>query len=686
MMKKTCYCLTGLLFLCLNALAQEPEIFANREDQKQFESGKLLMEEKLHALAYEHFSKLLNRHPRDLYIKYLTGICGIFINNKHAEAFQYLSQVKLLNPKAADIDYYIALLYHRTYKFNECIELANALLENPETDSTQRERLKAVIEHSKNGLKLMTHNTRVRVTNMGPPLNSADDEYSPVLTADEETVFFTYRGKLSKGGLRDIYDRPSKYGYYYEDVYMARRVDGIWQKPVALDNINTESHEAVLAISNDGQQLFIFRATENDGGDIYLSRFDGKEYGTPHRLMGEVNTENWEGSLSISGDQKKIIFSSDRPGGRGGKDLYEAVKTGENTWGRVKNLGSQINTPFDEDAPFIHPDGRSLVFSSQGHNSVGDYDIFVSELDTHDSTWKEPVNAGYPINTTGDDIFYTLSSDGRRGYFASDKEDGLGGKDLFVEEPSIFTKSENLTVIKGHLLNKDVPYQGEITVLAGNDAHNFGSFMPDPVTGNYHISLPAGEHYKIVFKNPSDSMQVVDLNMQQNNACNELVVNADFGGNSSTPVQRHIMLGSANDGSVEHSGTDIVMANDNQKTTFEIKKTRQQLMALYGEIKVSGLKYQIQVGAYRKPQNYDGDVLKNLCRVKLQGSIEDNINLLVADKEFETWKEADLFLAKVREAGQKDAFITSVFKGKRYYVKELVEMNVWNNPGTIATR
>lgn len=109
-------------------------------------------------------------------------------------------------------------------------------------------------------------------------------------------------------------------------------------------------------------------------------------------------------------------------------------------------------------------------------------------------------------------------------------------------------------------------------------------------------------------------------------------------------------------------------------------------MALYGEIKVSGLKYQIQVGAYRKPQNYDGDVLKNLCRVKLQGSIEDNINLLVADKEFETWKEADSFLAKVREAGQKDAFITSVFKGKRYYVKELVEMNVWNNPGTIATR
>lgn len=685
-MNKTCYCLIGLfIILYLRCGAQDVDLFPNREDQKQFESGKLLMEERLHSLAYEHFNKLLVRHPRDLYIKYLTGICGIYINSKHEEAFNYLSEVKLQNPKAADIDYYIALLYHRTYKFSECIELASSLLENPETDSTQRKRLNEVIEHSKNGLSLISHKTNARITNLGAGLNSEDDEYSPVLTADEETIFFTYRGKLSKGGLRDIYDRPNKYGYYYEDVYMARKVDGVWQKPVALDNINTESHEAVLAISNDGQQLFIFRAAESDGGDIYLSRFDGNEYGKPHRLKGDVNTENWEGSLSISGDQKKIIFSSDRPGGLGGKDLYEAVKTGDNTWGRVKNLGSHINTPLDEDAPFIHPDGRSLVFSSQGHNSVGDYDIFISELDPRDSSWKDPVNAGYPLNTPGDDIFYTLSADGRRGYYASEKDEGFGSKDIYVEEPTVFTKSQNLTLIKGHLMNNNTPYSGEITVLSGNDAHNFGSFMPDPVTGNYHISLPAGEHYKIVFKNPSDSQQVVDLNMDRNTACNELTVDADFGGDKSTPAQRNIVLGPLPTLTAQPV-TEIVMANDNPKTIREAKKTRQQLMALYGETKVSGLKYQIQVGAYRKPQNYDRNMLQQLCKVKRQGSIEDGINLLVADKEFDTWKEADLFLGKVRQAGQKDAFITSTLNGKRYYIRELVELGVWNQPGTIASR
>ena len=252
-------------------------------------------------------------------------------------------------------------------------------------------------------------------------------------------MIFTYRGKGSVCCLVDANNKPDPNGDYNEDIFISKKVNGVWQKPTAIDGLNTIGNDAALALSPDGKQLFIFKA-KGDNGDIYVCKREGSNYSAPEKLAGEVNSDYWEGSVSISTDQQKLYFASSRPGGSGGKDLYVATKKEDGSWGNVTNLGTKINTSYDEDAPFISPDGRTLIFSSEGHNSIGDFDLFTSSLDLKDGSWQAPKNLGYPVNTTDDDLFYVLSPDGKRGYFSSARDGGKGDQDLYVVEPASFKK------------------------------------------------------------------------------------------------------------------------------------------------------------------------------------------------------------------------------------------------------
>ncbi len=715
-----------ILVLILNfgfIFGQRPDSKFNEDEQKIFESGNGLFEEKLYTLAYERFKNLLEAHPDDLYLKYLVGICGVYVSDKHDEALILLSEVKIKNKKAADLDYYFAHLYHKTYQFDKAIELATKVLENPKLKPEQRSDLNLVIENCKNGKILFEKAVSAKIENIGSPPNSEAAEYSPVITSDEEFMIFTYRGKESTGGLRDIHDVPNPYGYYYEDIFLSPKIDGKWQKPVSIGENNTESNDAVIALSNDGQQLFIFRANEIDGGDIYVSTLDGTRFTTAEKLKGDINTSSWEGSISLSGDQKRVIFASERPGGNGGKDLYSAVKLEDGSWGNVKNLGNNINTALDDDAPFIHPDGRTLVFSSKGHNSMGDYDIFMSDLDELDSTWKKPVNVGYPINTPDDDIYYVLSADGKRGYYASAKVGGKGDKDIYMVEPAIGAKKSYLTVIKGKLTENLLPYKGEVIVQINvNGGRNYGTFRSNSASGNYLLSLPSGYNYKLSFYHTQYGEKTADVITEKVDGYAEKVVNINFGEKDTTARHQTITF----DGPLatkapvvaETPTTAPVAASENKPETKtqepvaakEVKETktveptplaetkpteapatassekdimktlsRAQLLEKYGSTKVSNLKYLVQVGAYRHPENYKANKIQSLCSTKRAGVIMGDVNLIITDKEFDTWKEADTFLNQVKAAGQTDAFLTSLYNGKRYYLKELTEMGIWAN-------
>lgn len=661
-----------------------------KDEREEFESGNGLMEERLYSFAYQRFKNLLTAHPDDNYLKYLTAICATFLGDKSEEALTLFAEVKAKNKKAAYVNYYVTLLHHKTYQFDKAIELANEELKDAKLDEEQKKVLTQLIKYCENGKELVKNPIVARIENAGSPPNTENAEYSPVITTDEETMFFTYRGVESTGGLRDLQNAENKYGLYYEDIFMSKKVNGQWQKAESIGENNTNSNDAVIAISNDGQQLFIFRSSESDGGDIYTSFKEGDRFGEAVRLQGDINSGYWEGSMSLSNDHKKIFFASERPGGMGGKDLYQAVKLPDGTWGNVKNLGDKVNTAFDEDAPFIHPDGRTLVFSSRGHNSMGDFDIFLSDLDEIDSTWKKPTNIGYPINTPDDDIYYFLSADGKRGYYSSAKPGGSGDKDIYMVAPAVNSKKSYLTVLRGKITENLQPYSGEVVVIIKNGEKNFGAFRSNSANGNYLLSLPSGYNYKVTFYHKSYGEKTANIMTERLNGYAEKIVDINFGENDTANRNQTIVIESPQEiakttETVAAAPVEPTPSTPNPPVTASTDNvavkdmTRDQLLNKFGDLKISGLEYVVQVGAYRHPENYKGEKLNALGGVEKDGLIMGDVRLIITTRKFSTWKEADAFCKQVKSAGQGDAFTTANYKGVRYYLKDLAQKGIWTN-------
>lgn len=499
----------------------------SKEDQKIFEAGTELFNKHYYQSAYEKYVSLDKNHPNDLFLKFVRGVCAVYINNKHKEAEKLLLEVKKNNSNAENIDYYLALLFHKSYRFDKALELTNGLLSNPNLSKEDRFDLERIAFFSTNGKKEIQYPFETIIEPLGTQLNTEYAEYAPVISPEEEAIIYTYRGKGSVGGLVNASNKPDPNGDYNEDIFVSQKINDVWQKGTGLTELNTIGNDAAIALSPDGKQLFIFKVT-GENGDIYVSNREGNKYSPAVRLAGEVNSDYWEGSLSMSTDQQKLFFASTRPGGFGGKDLYVATKKEDGTWGNVKNLGNKINTQYDEDAPFISPDGRTLIFSSEGHNSIGDFDLFTSDLNLTDGSWKEPKNLGYPVNTTDDDLFYVLSPDGKRGYFSSAREGGKGDQDIYVVEPALSTRKNYITIIKGKVTQDNLPFETEITVGVAGESKSYGSYRSSAASGNYVINLPTGKNYKLSFTHPTLGEKVYNIHTEQVEDYAERNLNVNF--------------------------------------------------------------------------------------------------------------------------------------------------------------
>ncbi len=633
-----------------------------KEDQKLFATAKDLYNKGYYKSAYEKFTSLKSKHADDMHLKFVMGVCAININDKQSEAETLLTEVKAHDKNTKNIDYYLASLYHKTYRFTKALELANTLLANPKLSDDDKADLQRLAFFSKNGINELEFPVNSKIESLGSLINSEYAEYGPVVTPEEESVIFTYRGKESMGGLVDANNNPDLNGDYNEDILISKKINGVWQKPTRLSELNSAGNDAAIALSPDGKQLFIFKA-EGDNGDIYVSKREHGKYGVAEKLAGEVNSTYWEGSLSISTDQKKLYFASNRPGGLGGKDLYVATKKEDGTWGNVKNLGDKINTKYDEDAPFISPDSRVLVFSSEGHNSIGDFDLFISDRET-DTSWLAPKNLGYPINTTDDDLFYFLSPDGKRGYFSSARNGGKGDQDIYMVDPAFTTKQSYITIIKGKITESGLPYETEITVSREGEAKAYSFYKSNSESGNYVVNLPSGYQYKVSYYHEILGDRVYNIDARDVEDYAEKTINVNFGDAMSGEL--HTSFGKATPTNTNPA------ANNPKRAVIEA-----EIIKKYGSETVEGVTYLIQVAATSTPENYNGSILKNLCKVKDNGAIIGNIRLLVADKTFTDMNSADELLKKIRGAGQTDAFITGYYKGTRYYLQDLQMLGLW---------
>ena len=331
-------------------------------------------------------------------------------------------------------------------------------------------------------------------------INSEFDDYAPVITADGEQLFFTSR--------RPYTDKEiSKNKQGKENIYSAEYDSDSkkWSKPKPLnETINiTGRHNSILAISNDGQRMLKYQDDQYGNGDILESFLKGESWSDPKSISTIINSDEHESSASIAPNGKTIYFVSTRKGGQGGRDIWMSTKNENGKWSEPKNLGKTVNTSQDEEAVFIHPDGKTLFFSSKGHNSTGGYDIFKTV--NNNGRWSTPINLGSPINTPDDDLFFVLAANGKTGFYASNR--GAQTKNIYridfieLERPQeeVKSSSPNLTILKGVITDKETgkPIEAVIEVTDNTKNEIVARYNSNSSTGKYLLSLPSGTNYGV---------------------------------------------------------------------------------------------------------------------------------------------------------------------------------------------
>lgn len=492
-----------ILALCTCVLDVNAQIDKG-EFKKKFSDAEYHMLYENYSLALPIYLELLKSEPNNANINYKIGFCYLKSSIEKLKSIPFL-EVAIKN---ADKDYmefepteerapllahfYLGTAYHLNYQFADAIKSYEKYLSLINKRSKEEVyKTENQIAMCKNGIDLMKNPTNVIITGIGDSINSKYPDYGALISVDESVMIYTSRREGSTG------ENLTLDGQFFEDIYIANKVNGVWGKGNSIGtNINTIGHEATIGLSADGQQLLIYK-DDNGDGNIYLSHQSGTEWSKPELLGSDINTKAWEPSACFSSDGNTIFFVSDRKGGYGGRDIYRSVKLPTGQWSQAINLGPNINSPYDEDAPFMHPDDKTLFFSSNGHRTMGGFDIFFSTR-SGETTWSFPTNIGYPINTTDDDIFYVTSADGKRAYYSSIKEGGMGEKDIYmISLPEATTKP--LTVLVGKITNPDREdiTNNLITITDVKGKIPPTTYRANSKTGKYVLTLIPGTSYKL---------------------------------------------------------------------------------------------------------------------------------------------------------------------------------------------
>lgn len=459
--------------------------------------------------ALPMFLELYKMDSTNANINYLVGDCYLKGRSGKANAVRYLEKavtsvsIKYVAGDAAEKNAPIVAYkllgdaYHIHSKFDKAIAAYETykkeLILNKRSEPEILADANRKIDMCHTAQDLMKTPVNIKIENMGPAVNSPYADYCPVLTGDGNTMIFTTRRKESTGG--ETFE-----GKYFEDIFISEYDGKKWSPATGIsDQINTNGNEASVGVSPDGQEVLIYKDDKGDG-NIYGTRLVGDVWSKPVKLNSNVNTKYWEPSAFISADGYYLYFVSNRPGGYGGRDIYVSKKEENGEWGKAENLGPLINTPYEEDAPFIHPDGVTLYFSSNGHKTMGGFDVFYSTLSDDGKTWQAPVNVGYPVNSPDDDVFYVVSTDKTKAYYSSFKENGLGEKDNYMIT-FIDQKKAPLTLLKGLVKTDDgkVPQDIVITVTDNETGEVVGVYRPNTKTGQYLFILPPGKNYNISY-------------------------------------------------------------------------------------------------------------------------------------------------------------------------------------------
>jgi tetratricopeptide (TPR) repeat protein len=495
-------------FLIASRVIEPSEILDGGKVSVQLIKAKNLMSMGDYNSALRLLRDMSKNNPQNATVAYRLGECNYHLKN-YEEAIEYLEKSIKLD-SINDSHKYI-LLGNARKQQNDLKGAVAAYEEffkhNQKKDKLMISEAQALLDQCRNAEKMIANPVNVTIKNIGEAINSEYSEYNPSISADGNTMIFTSRRNDTKGGGLDPED-----GKFFEDIYISVRdsITGKWlpAEPIP-GSLNTEGHDANMSISPDGNQIFVYRNMGNRGsGEIYVSK-KGKagKWGGAKPIEGNVNSSYFESSACLSPDGKTLYFVSERQGGMGSGDIWKSTRIGKNIWGKPENLGKLINDENDQIGVFIHPDGKTLYFSSDGHNSIGGYDIFKSEMDEK-GNWTQPVNMGYPINTIRDERFFVLSTDGLTAYYTSNREDSMGELDIYEidmtyygtdkgSESETATAAKNISIVSGKVLDSDagqtLETELQVTDLEDGTIHK----ITTDENGNFFITLEGEKQYEI---------------------------------------------------------------------------------------------------------------------------------------------------------------------------------------------
>jgi hypothetical protein len=484
------------------------------------------------------YLQLLKSYPDNANFKYRIGQCYINTPGEKAKAISYLEDaVRNIDPKYQegkfretgapyDALYYLANAYRITNQLDKAIDTYEKFKKNLDTDVYDSVIVNLQIRSCMNAKELMKMPLFIKKTNLGRMINGTGSEFNPVVSDKEDIIVFS-RGEA-----------------FYDAILYSTKVNGQWTGPINMNEILKVDRDLFpSSLSSDGKTLYLYSSADYDG-TIYTSKFEKGTWQPLVRLNDNINTKYWESHATISHDNKKLYFTSNRKGSYGGLDIYVSRRDSTGDWGSAVNLGPVINTPYNEESPFLTQDDKTLFFSSRGHFNMGGYDIFYSTL-LDNGEWSVPLNVGYPLNTTDDDLFFKAQNQGYEGYYAMERPGSSEKQEIYRIE--IFSDDHpRKFFVRGVVKVADLlsNFKDSVKVSAMNikNPNQLLIVYSNPKTGEYEFQLPQGK-YQISYEskggkkvvknvdlpllNPSDSFVLPGTILPKTDFVAELAVNSN---------------------------------------------------------------------------------------------------------------------------------------------------------------
>lgn len=532
-MRKLNLFLLGLL-LCLGELGAQ-------SFREQFTEANLLSEDGYYGLAIPIWLQLLEEEPKNANLNYKIGRCYLDMGIDRDQSLPYLVKAskgvkRIYDPFSSDFKgapvetyFYLGKAHHITTNLDSAEHFYQKFLDDASKKHYLRPEAERGLQMCTVARNLMQKPVDVNIVNLGSPINSGYAEYSPIIAYDENTLYFTSRRLRTDSTNRSSIEATT--GLYYEDMYVSyRNIRGKWMNPELLPINVATKHSSVVSMSPDGHKLYIYKIF-GEVGNIYESNFVlGQGWSEPSLVGSNVNSTSNEYFATITSDGQRLYFVSDRKGGKGGKDIWYVQRLPNGEWGKAINLGEPINTADDEDSPYLHPDGKTMYFSSNGPGSMGGYDVFYSQIG-EDGEWQTPINIGYPINTTDDDHSYISTPSGRRSYYASKGTNSMGSTDIYVieyeeeEEEAPEVDLGVFAVVKGWIFpppGEELPDDILITINEIGTGAYSGEARPVKRNGSFVFIIPSGGTYSIEFSMGENIVYKEEITIPQGKQYQEL--------------------------------------------------------------------------------------------------------------------------------------------------------------------